>query len=115
VPVLNTSTSKTGLLNLVDGSFKSQVEGNDFTSAEYINKTGNYFINTDASGNEYKYQTLEYLESTGTQYINTGILYDNSKNYRLKANLAFTTVTPNNQILGFTGNMGMGIGTVYDK
>ena len=57
------------------------------------------------------YTELEYIESTGNQYIDTGVAYSHTKNFRTKMRFSYTTVAPENQIHGFTGNRGMGIGT----
>ena len=57
------------------------------------------------------YTELEYIESSGTQYIDTGVVYSSAKNFRTKMKFSYATTAPANQIHGFTGNRGMGIGT----
>lgn len=52
----------------------------------------------------------EYLQSSGTQYIDTGITNSSSDNIVLQANVSYDTVSPANQIMGFSGNAGNGIG-----
>lgn len=59
------------------------------------------------------YETLEYIESTGSQYIDTRMVHsqDGDYNMMLDIDYEFTTTSPANQIMGFTGNFGSGIGT----
>ena len=56
------------------------------------------------------YTCVEYIESSGTQYIDTGIAHSSSKKIVLAMDLAYTTVDPTNQIMGFSGSGGCGIG-----
>jgi hypothetical protein len=49
--------------------------------------------------------------STGSQCLDTGIKYNAETAYKLVAKIAFSTLAPTNQILGFGGNAGHGIGT----
>ena len=57
------------------------------------------------------YEKVYYIQSSGTQYINTGIAHNTSNKVKLIMNYSFTTLSPANQIMGFTGNRGCGIGT----
>lgn len=61
------------------------------------------------------YQPLEYIESTGQQYIDTGILGNSITDTKLFLDLEYTTLEPANQIMGFTGNRGSGIGTEFNN
>lgn len=56
------------------------------------------------------YKQLEYIRSSGTQYINTGVSHSSSNQISLQAEVAYSTLTPAHQIMGFTGNAGNGIG-----
>lgn len=57
------------------------------------------------------YNELSYIESTGSQYIDTGEKYSNSIAFTLFVKGCYTTTVPTNQIMGFNGHRGDGIGT----
>lgn len=82
-----------GLYDTVNGVFYSDAAGGTFVA-----------------GPEWGYIELEYIQSSGTQYIDTGVAHSASKRFVLKAALEFTTVAPANQIMGFCGSKGCGIG-----
>jgi hypothetical protein len=57
------------------------------------------------------YQEVNYIESTGTQYIDTGVSYSVNNSYLTELQVVYNTTEPNNQIMGFNGHRGMGVGT----
>jgi len=57
------------------------------------------------------YQPIEYIESTGTQYIDTDIKFNTGNTYELRSKIEFDNVTEPNQIIGYDGHAGNGIGT----
>ena len=57
------------------------------------------------------YRMLNYIESTGTQYIDTGVSYSVNNSYLTELQVVYNTTEPNNQIMGFNGHRGMGVGT----
>ena len=57
------------------------------------------------------YVPLNYIESSGTQYIDTGITYSDSNSYEVQMQVVYNTNSPANQIIGFNGHSGMGIGS----
>lgn len=60
-----------------------------------------------------KYIPIEYIESNGNQYIDTGIAWNKANSYKMTTKVVYTTTSPANQIMGFTGNRGCGIGSEY--
>ena len=94
VPVQRNSDGAVGLYDTVDGGF-------------YVQSTGNAFT----PGYKKGYQELEYIESTGSQYINTGIMCAENNTYQTNLDVLYTTTSPANQIMGFNGHAGMGIGS----
>lgn len=56
------------------------------------------------------YTKLSYIQSSGAQYIDTGIAHSSTDNIILSMRLSYDTVTPTNQIMGFSGSGGCGIG-----
>lgn len=56
------------------------------------------------------YTLVDYIQSSGTQYIDTGVAHDSSSNIVLQADVSYDTVSLANQIMGFNGNGGNGIG-----
>jgi hypothetical protein len=57
------------------------------------------------------YEKVDYIQSNGTQYINLGVAHNSSNKTKLMMRVGYTTLSPANQIMGFTGNAGCGIGT----
>jgi hypothetical protein len=55
-------------------------------------------------------QLIECIESTGSQYIDTGITYNNDTKYDVYLDLSYSNIPEAHQIMGFTGNEGMGVG-----
>lgn len=94
VPALRNSDNIAGLYDLVNNQFYTSASGTHLLAGPKIKKV----------------RFLDYLESTGTQYINTGIKYDNTSKYETYLKLSYSTIESTNQILGFTGNRGMGVG-----
>lgn len=56
------------------------------------------------------YKRLEYIQSSGTQYIDTLVAHSASSHIVLNADVVYNTVSATNQIMGFSGNRGCGIG-----
>ena len=56
------------------------------------------------------YTEVEYIESNGTQYIDTLVTHSSLSEVVLCADVAYDTVSPSNQIMGFSGSGGNGIG-----
>lgn len=67
-------------------------------------------ISGGGSGLPDGYTLLEYIQSSGTQYIDTLVAHSASSEIVLCADLAYDTVSPTNQIMGFNGSGGGGIG-----
>lgn len=61
------------------------------------------------------YKRLSYVESTGAQYIDTAVPYSSTEKITMTAKVEYTTVSPTNQLMGFSGNSGFGIGTAAAK
>lgn len=57
------------------------------------------------------YTQVEYIQSNGSQYIDTLVAHSASSNIVLTADVSYDTVSPSNQIMGFSGSGGNGIGT----
>ena len=53
---------------------------------------------------------LNWIQSTGTQYVDTLVSHSATSNIILKAEVSYDTVSPANQIMGFNGSGGNGIG-----
>lgn len=96
-----------GLYDLVNHNFYGNSGSGSFTAGAYVGKYEFMLTYDDQS----QYSRLNYIESTGAQYINTGISNNATQTFKLKMSYEFTTTAPENQIMGFTGNRGMGIGT----
>lgn len=94
VPARRNSDRAIGLYDLVNGGFYTQYTGSALKA-----------------GYKKGYQELEYIESNGTQYINTGIRYVEGTTYKTTLDVLYTTTSPANQIMGFNGHAGMGIGS----
>jgi hypothetical protein len=73
----------------------------------YTSNSGTHLI---AGPKIESYEALEYIESTGAQYIDTGIAYNNNVKYETHLDYSYTTIDGTDQIMGFTGNYGMGMG-----
>lgn len=56
------------------------------------------------------YTQVEYIQSSGSQYIDTLVAHSASSNIVLTADVSYDTVSPSNQIMGFNGSGGNGIG-----
>lgn len=79
---------------------------------------GNKFYGNNGSGaflaKEHEaYMPIDYIESNGNQYIDTGIAWNKANSYKMTTKVVYTTTSPANQIMGFTGNRGCGIGSEY--
>lgn len=57
------------------------------------------------------YVRLDYIQSTGIQHIDTGIVGNTSDKFTLNMSVAYSITSPANQIMGFGGNTGHGMGS----
>ena len=57
------------------------------------------------------FRRVKYIESHGEQHLDIGIAHNATDKFHLEIDVEYTTVAPANQIMGFTGNQGCGIGT----
>lgn len=99
MPNIQTQVNPTG-----SGTISTSESGGVYT-IQANNNSGYRFLDWTLDG----YTQLEYIESSGTQYINTGVPF-NTK-IKIELDVLFTTLAPENQIWGFTGNARCGIGT----
>lgn len=109
VPCKNLSGT-VGLYDLVEKKFYGNSGSGAFTAGDYVSKY-EFMLTYGNQCDDDEYTQLDYIESTGTQYIDTGVACPTSQTFKLKMQYAFNTTEPANQIMGFTGNRGMGIGT----
>ena len=96
IPCINPSGA-VGLYDRITGTFYGNSGSGVFTA-------GNRYFPTE-------YSRVEYLESSGTQYIDTGVSYSDSNTYLTELKVVYNTTSPDNQIMGFNGHAGMGIGS----
>lgn len=94
IPARENSTNKVGLYDLANNTFYSSASGYNFIAGPVIEN----------------YQLLEYIQSNGTQYIDTGVGYNLNSKQELNIKYSFNDVGEYDQIMGYTGNRGMGIG-----
>lgn len=95
IPALRISDNVAGLYDLVNKQFYTSNSGTHLLAGPVLT-TGP--------------KVIEYIESTDEQYIDTGITYDNSAKYDVYLDLSYSAMLEDYQIMGFTGNRGMGVG-----
>ena len=115
-------------VNLDNYNSKSYFDQNANETAECINKSNRFSLMKcvdDMKINDkyefmltydtpivvpYEYTQLEYVQSNGEQYIDTGIGYNSTQKIELDLKVKYNRVDVSNQIMGFTGHAGCGIG-----
>lgn len=118
IPVKRNSDNAVGLYETVGSTFYGNMGTGSFIASQttYDGYEPDEIIYNNTSLDEVRckiqgHTVLDYIESSATQYINTGIISDNSKTTRLEMSVSYNTTELANQIMGFTGNAGSGIGT----
>ena len=96
IPVRRKYDGAVGLYDLVQNKF-------------YGNNGSGVFLARECEA----YMPIDYIESNGNQYIDTGIAWNAANSYKMTTKVVYTTTSPANQIMGFTGNRGCGIGSDY--
>ena len=56
------------------------------------------------------YTQVEYIQSSGTQYIDTGVVHNATSEFVLQMDVMYDTLSPQHQLMGFTGNSANAIG-----
>ena len=131
VPAQRKSDNVIGLYDLVNDVFYTNAGSGTFTAGHIIdvlaNPIGSASASVELAGNKViitsipnigwkflnwqlnDYTQLEYIESSGTQYIETNVA--DGGELEMSERVKFLTTSPTNQIFGFGGNGGMGLGT----